>query len=266
VNFSRTVWITFHRRGMIRASRYRIGGQPVTTARMAEVKPRTQVPGLDAAFSPEPIAGGTTPPGPVDLVARMPDALRHRGAGPGLADLEALARDIDGDIVQVRADPAPDAAGRVRVTVLARGEGRAPVYSRVRRDNLARALTRAASDAWPESCIEVRSARIVPIRVTVALTARPGEGTRLSAQATERLRDVLHAALGGPDGRGWPIGRRPWPMDVERALAGTPGLDRVLSVGIAAADGTDLPPLARDEVAGLVSTDDLVLVTREATP
>ncbi|MBF9031835.1 hypothetical protein HKCCE3408_15655 [Rhodobacterales bacterium HKCCE3408] len=245
----------------IRAFQYRTGGLQVDCAEMTEVKSRQPLPGQEIAFLPHAIAGGAVVPPPATLVARMPEALRHRGAGLSLADLEALARDIDSDIRQCRADHAPD--GTVRVTVLATGDGRAPGYGRAKRDDLARALSRAASDAWGPDCITVVPARIVPIAVNLRLTARAGQATRLETAARSDLELLLHAADGGPDGVGWPIGSRPWPVDLERVLARCAAFDRLVSAEITAPDGGPLGPVGPDAVAALVSTAALSLEIRE---
>ncbi|MEL6168985.1 MAG: hypothetical protein AAFR35_09855 [Pseudomonadota bacterium] len=253
-------------RDSVRAFAYQTGGQRVAVAGFAEAKPRLQVPGFERAFVPDALAGGAEAPTSEDRVARMPAALRHQGQALSLADLEAIARDADSEIVQVRARAAAVQGGPVRIAVLARGAGRAPVYGRARREGLVRALADRMSDAWAPGCLDVRSVSFVDLRIAVTLLPEADRVAEANAAARSTLWDLFHPAKGGPSGAGWPPGRRPWPMDVERALAGLPGIRAVVAVRITKTDGGDIGALAPDAVVVVRAPEDirLTFVTEDA--
>jgi hypothetical protein len=252
-------------RDNIRAFTYLSGGQRVETAAFADAGLRGSVEGVEMVLAPAPIAGGTHPPTSTELVARMPEVLRHAGHGLSLVDLEALARDADSEIVQARAF-APDVpGGPVRLIVLARGANRKPEYSLARRDNLRRVLHAKMSDAYGSACLEVRKAAFVDVKVAVNLVARPGALAALETDAGAHLRTFLHAALGGPDGNGWPPGRALWPTDIRRALSQLETLDRVVSVEIVMPGGRSLGDVRPHEVFTTASVRDVtILVDGEA--
>jgi hypothetical protein len=254
-------------RDNIRAFSYQNGGQRVETAGFAEAGLRGSVEGVEMVLAPAPIAGGTHPPTPIELVTRMPEVLRHAGHGLSLSDLEALARDADSEIVQVRSWAPEVPGGAVRLIVLARGaEGnRMPEYSLAQRENLRQVLLARMSDAYGPTCLEVRSAAFVTLKVTVRLIARPGALAALETEAGAYLRTFLHAALGGPDGNGWPPGCGLWPTNVRRALMELQTLDRVEHVEIVMPDGRSLGNVLPHEVITTASSSNVkVLVEGEA--
>jgi hypothetical protein len=254
-------------RDNIRAFSYQSGGQRVETAAFAEAGLTGSVEGVETVLAPAPIAGGTHPAQSKELVARMPEALRHAGQGLSLSDLEALARDTDSEIVQVRALAPDTPGGVVSLIVLARGEEdiRKPEYSLAQADNLRRELGKKMSDAFGPACLEVRKAAFVEVQVEVNLMARPGALAALETDALDCLRTFLHPALGGPDWNGWPPGRGLWPTDIRRALSKLKTLDRVLSVEIVMPDGRSLGDVHKQEVITAASVRDVkVLVKGEA--
>jgi hypothetical protein len=73
---------------------------------------------------------------------------------------------------------------------------------------------------------------------------------------------LLDPLEGGPEGLGWPFGRRVWPSDIERAIAGIDGVDRVIAVELTAKEpGRSLDSMPPD---GIVCADpaDIDLVAR----
>ena len=252
-------------RDNVRAFSYQSGGQRVETAAFADAGLTGSVEGVEMVLAPAPIAGGTHPATSPELVARMPEVLRHAGHGLSLSDLEALARDADSEIAQVRAFAPAQAGGAVQLIVLARGASRMPEYSLSRQDNLRRALHMKMSDAYGLDCLEVRSAAFVAVKVTVHLVARPGALAALETDASDTLRTFLHAAVGGPDGNGWPPGRGLWPTDIRRALSTLRSLDRVMNVEIVMPAGRTMGEVLPGEVITTTSARDLkVFVDGEA--
>ena len=248
----------------VRAFRYQAGGVPFEAPAWTEVKPNVQIPQFDLGFVPEAIAGGTKQPTSAELVQRIPSALRHQSDAMSLADVEAIARDFDNQIVQVRALAPAHQGGPVRVFVLARGDGRMPNYGLARQEALASALGQKMTDAYPHQCLVVNSVTFREIKVRVALTPEPGGGVTLNAEAGTRLFLFFDPIDGGADGLGWPPGRAPVPLDVERALRGLVGLSSVGNISIEwlepAMRGT---PLQSGEVAVLADRAHLNLDIKE---
>ena len=252
-------------RDNIRAFSYLSGGKRVETAAFADAKPRGSIAGLETVLAPAPIAGGSEVPGNDELIARMPQVLRHAGAGLSLSDIEALAQDADSQIVQARAFAPGGGRDAVLLAVLARGKSRTPVYSLAQRDALRGVLAEAMTDAFRPGCLDVVSVAFVPVKVQVRLMARPDALATLESDAKAVLDLFLHAAEGGPDARGWPPGRALWPNDIRRALAGLPALDRIICVDVTWPAGRGPDALRADEVITTAATRDInVLVIGEA--
>lgn len=252
-------------RDNIRAFSYLSGGRRIETAAFADAKPRGSIAGLETVLTPAPIAGGSDVPGTEELIARMPHVLRHAGMGLSLSDIEALAQDADSQIVQARAFAPTAGRDAVLLAVLARGKSRGPVYSLAQRDALRGVLAEGMTDAFRPGCLDVVSVTFVPVKVQVELVARPGALATLESAAKAVLDVFLHAAEGGPEGRGWPPGRALWPNDIRRALAGLPALDRILKVDVAWPAGRGPDTLRSDEVITTTATCDIsVLVKGEA--
>ena len=72
---------------------------------------------------------------------------------------------------------------------------------------------------------------------------------------------MLHPVEGGPDGLGWPFGRRLWPSDLQRAIVDIPGLDRIVAIAIEAkVPGEDLAAMPPDALVCVEDADLLVIV------
>jgi hypothetical protein len=86
--------------------------------------------------------------------------------------------------------------------------------------------------------------------VAVTVTARLRASAALAAQveqaATNALVALLHPTDGGPDGGGWPFGRRLWESDVLRTLGSVEGIDRVDGVELGRVDGRAIADMPAD--------------------
>ena len=270
----------------LRAFSYASGGSRIETQAFAEASVTASVEALEVVLAPIAIAGGRDMPGRAELVQRMPDVLRHAGAGLSLRDIENLARDRDNEIVQVRAFAPAAPSDPVRLVVLGRGESRAPVYSRASRDALRSALNAVMSDAYGSECLSVETVAFAPLVVTVRLIAKPGRAAELDARANTVLQTFLHPAKGFypativasaagddlwpvpdpyPGGQGWPPGRGLWPTDIRRVLAALPDLDRIEQIDIADADNRPAGPAQSNQVITTASSRDIRIETVEAT-
>ena len=67
--------------------------------------------------------------------------------------------------------------------------------------------------------------------------------SEVETEARKRLEAFLDPIDGGPEGNGWPFGRRLWPSDVHRIVSAISGVDRVKTVNIDPGEGVDLDRL-----------------------
>lgn len=251
----------------IRAFAYAQGGMRVETQAFAPAGATGSVEALERVLAPISIAGGRDLPGDAELVERIPDTLRHAGQGLSLADIEAMARDADNEIVHVRAFAPTGPGAKITIAVLARGKSRTPVYSRASRMALQRVLAARMSDAFGPDCLAVLSAPILSLEVDIKLIARDGQGAALDAAASEKMRDFLHPSIGGPAGNGWPPGRPIYETDIRRALMHLPGLDRIGAILIQRKGKVPYATtIGGTEVIGVTDTRDIRIVLTEGAP
>ncbi len=93
-------------------------------------------------------------------------------------------------------------------------------------------------------------------------TTRGGEDT---ADAAERaLRRFFHPTAGGPDGRGWPWGRRVHAGDVLTALERVPEVRSTVEVVLTLGDGTGRKSSVEVSDSGLVRLDHLAITVTNA--
>lgn len=236
----------------IRAFTYQAGGLEVQSPTRSPLKPKDQIPGFEIAFTPKDIAGGSAPIGNDGLLRRMPQVLRHQNKALSLTDIEHVARDVDADIVHCSALQPALPGGKIRLFVLAKGEGRQPVYGKAKRMALASAIAARSSDAYSSECLNVQSVRFVECALSAVLVAKPGHELDVNAAARSRLFNLFDPVTGGPKGEGWRPARAPVALDVERTLKGMNGLESVASVAFSKPNGEPIGVLEPDQVVTIV--------------
>jgi predicted phage baseplate assembly protein len=232
--------------GNVRLSRYRTGGGTRGNRPAGNVAQlRSTLPYVDAASNPEPAAGGAEGEAMPSLVERGPRWLRHRGRAVAGDDFADLAMEASPAVARARVRlPATAAeAGVVRVMIVPRGTEDRPVptlelLDRVRDYLVARctptAEVRVTGPSWLRAEVEVQVA-------PRSLDAAQG----LAAAVEDALRAFLHPLTGGPDGRGWEPGRRPYKSELYALVEGTPGVDFLRSLRVRyVEEATGLPPVA----------------------
>ncbi|MBO0655855.1 hypothetical protein J1792_24680 [Streptomyces triculaminicus] len=101
-------------------------------------------------------------------------------------------------------------------------------------------------------------------RFGIAATVRPWSSTTADRERTERaaeraLRRYFHPTAGGPDGRGWPWGRRVHAGDVFTVLEAVPEVRATTDVSLLADDGDGAVPSVEVSDGGLVLVGDTVI-------
>jgi hypothetical protein len=99
------------------------------------------------------------------------------------------------------------------------------------------------------------------VAVTVRLVAPRARLAGVERAAKEILVKLFDPANGGPDGSGWPFGRRPTSSDLLRALGDVDGLDRVDAIDLSPIGDRSLDQLPADGLVCAETTDIMVVVT-----
>ena len=235
----------------IRAFRYQQGGGRQGNApAWSDLAVKSALEGIEAVVLPVDAAGGVDNPDPVTLLDTAPARLRHAGRALAVADYEALAVAAAPEVVRARGAPPERPGDPIRVAIALRDGTRRPVPSLALRAAVARTLHSAGWGGLPIRRLRVDPPTYVAVAVTVRLRVPAALAAQVEQAATAALVELLHPTDGGPDGRGWPFGRRLWESDVLRTLDGVDGIDRVDAVEVTRLDGRPLDAMPAD---GLVS-------------
>ncbi|MGC1953779.1 MAG: putative baseplate assembly protein, partial [Gammaproteobacteria bacterium] len=232
-------------RDAIRAIGYQSGGGEPGNVDAFTIKAlKSAVESVENVANPVAASGGVDTPTVDALIVSAPARLRHNQQALTPFDMEALAVGSSPAIVRARC-LVPVAPGEpIKVVIAKRGDERC-TQSLADRDALARFLRERAWGGLDEGEILVTGPRYVKLAVTVELLATSSQQVAaLERAADERLKRLFHPTDGGPDGSGWPFGRRVWESDVLRALADLPGLDRVEKLRFDPKEGTSLDALS----------------------
>lgn len=168
-----------------------------------------------------------------DAVCRVaviePDFTRDN---PVTFDAEAKAIGRGGWVVGVAGSKVASGAahiGLVEVVIVPFGDEARPNPSQALLDTVHRALA-DRSDASVD--LKVTGPRWVTVTVTAELGSTAAEAARVVRDATAALDAYLHPLSGGPDGAGWPFGRRPRDSDIQAVLAEVGGVHFVRRLSI----------------------------------
>ncbi|MEA3016222.1 MAG: hypothetical protein QOI38_944, partial [Sphingomonadales bacterium] len=249
-------------RDAIRAVGYQAGGgSRGNVPAFAVNQLKTALESVELAVNPVDAGGGADAPPRERLAETAPARLRHATRALTPPDIEALATGSSPDVVRARCLRGRGCGIDLVVAIRKAGE-RCPVPSRARREGIARNVADAGWGALAPEAIRVRPPRYVHISVEAAVIARSADGVaQVENDVRKAIVDFLHPMDGGPGGRGWPFGRRPWPSDVQRVAAAVAGVDRVVDVAIAARESGDLDRLGADALV-CADEEDISLVVR----
>ncbi|MFJ9615572.1 putative baseplate assembly protein [Streptomyces noursei] len=198
----------------VRVSRYRTGGGPAgNVARGAISVLRSSVPYIARVANREAARGGVDGETVANAKLRAPDALRMQERAVTAEDYEIIARQAAPSVRRVRCLPTDEGAGAVRVLVVpdavADDGDRLRFEQLIPPDQMLAAIARSLDE---RRLIGTRLVVEPPVYQGVTVVAR----LAAAPEDTDRVRDAALAALfrylnplrGGPDGTGWPFGRR----------------------------------------------------------
>ncbi|HEX7241270.1 MAG TPA: putative baseplate assembly protein [Longimicrobiaceae bacterium] len=236
----------------IRAREYRYGGGSAGNVAAKAITKVSGVAGVKAS-NPRPAFGGADAEEVGDAVERIPAELRRRDRAVTAEDFRELARATPGAGVG-RAEVLPrfhpglpdeEAAGVVTVVVWPSEDAARPSAPMPDRD-----LLRCVCSWLDARRLVTTELYVVPptyrrVAVSVGLVAKPGFGVEAVRAWVELVIRQYLAPLPpfGPDGGGWPLGRRVHGPELEAAALQVEGVEYLEGLRVSwartKADGTD---------------------------
>jgi predicted phage baseplate assembly protein len=221
------------------------------------------VAGVQAVFNPRPGEGGADGETVESFGPRGPKTVRHRGRAIAPADYQTLAREASPAVAAARAIPTRNARGRiipgwVTLVIIPQSQDPRPWPSFGLRQQVYRSIVdRAPADLAAANQIYVTGPAYLPIDVAATIApVNPAEAGAVEERARAVLGEFLHPLHGGPDRRGWEIGRDVFLSDVAAVLERVPGVDYVEELALLLNGGVQGERIAVDEdhivVAGMI--------------
>jgi predicted phage baseplate assembly protein len=218
-------------RSSVRARSYRVGGGPQgnrPAGNLAQL--RSSVPYVDRVTNPEEAAGGSAAETMDALRVRGPRTLRHRDRAVAAADYEDLAMAATTEVARAWtvAPTALSGAGRVELLIVPRGGQAKPVPS-------VELLERVKGYVGARAPLGVQLSVVGPRWLAVSVRAEvvaadPSAAHGLPEAIAARIDAFLHPLTGGPYGKGWELGRRPYRSELFALLEGAEGVDHLRSL------------------------------------
>jgi hypothetical protein len=235
----------------IRAREYRYGGGAEGNVAANGISKLTDFPDLKAA-NPLPAHGGAAAESIRDGLTRIPGELRRRDRAVTATDFQELALATPGADVgraeclprfhpQFRQpSPPPERAGVVSVVIWPRKDAKrpnAPVPDRT--------MLRAVCEWLDLRRLVTTELYVIPptyrkVAVAVGLEAKPGYGIEAVRHWVELVIRQYLAPLPpyGPEGQGWPLGRRVHGPELEAAALQVEGVEFLTDLKVAGWNGT----------------------------
>ena len=220
---------------LVRAASFRTGGGSAgNVAAKAIAQLLGPLAGVQAVSNPKPAEGGADRETMEGFRSRGPRTIRHRGRAVSAADYETLAREASPAVRFARAIPRRSESGRplpgwITLIILPESADPRPYPTFGLRRHVREFLTRRApADVAAISRIHVTGPRFFAVDVSATLAPKDatdvGPVERRVREAIERF---LHPLRGGPERRGWDLGRDVYLSDLAVVIEQTPGVDYV---------------------------------------
>lgn len=224
----------------ILARQYRTGGGHAgNVAARALSQLVGPIGGVETVFNPLTAQGGADGETLENFAIRGPQTVRHRGRALAPADYETLAHEASPAVAVARAVPARNPAGRpipgwVTVLIIPQSQEPCPWPSFGLREQVRKYIeTRAPADLAAARSIYITGPEYLAIDVAATVApVDPAEAGAVETRAREALGEFLHPLLGGPERRGWELGRDVFLSDVAAVLERVPGIDYVEALAL----------------------------------
>jgi hypothetical protein len=219
----------------ILARKYRTGGGGVGNLAARSINQvLAPLGGIEEVFNPLPAEGGADTESMEALSERGPRTLRHRGRALSAQDYETLAREASPGVAFARAISCRDSSGRrtpgsLMLLLIPKSGEPQPWPPFELREAVRRYLeARAPADLAAAHQIHITGPDYLLVEVEIEVVPqRPSDAALVEAQVRAALARFLHPLVGGPQGRGWDLGRDVFISDVAALIERTPGVDRV---------------------------------------
>ncbi len=216
----------------VRVRRYRFGGGAAGNVGPGSVKGG---PAAVKVGNPLPTRGGADPEPLAGAVDRIPEEFRRRDRAVTVSDFRELAEATPGAGV-ARAEvlrlfhprtPTVDVAGAVSVVVWPESDREHPSAPRPDRTMLDAVCRYLDSRRLVTTELYVIPPTYRRIAISVGLAVKPGYGIESVRRWVELVLRQYLAPLPpyGPDGRGWPLGRRVFAPELEAAALQVEGVE-----------------------------------------
>lgn len=197
------------------------------------------VEGVQAVFNARPAEGGGDAETPEALLMRGPRTLRHGGRALLPEDYETLAREASTAVAFARAVPTRAPGGRkvpgwVTLLVIPQSDERRPVPSFGLREQVRKFIeSHAPADLAAAVHVYVTGPQYLDIDVETTVAPRNADDAgEVEAQVRRALESFFHPLRGGPEGRGWALGRDVFLSDVASVLERVEGVDYVKELAL----------------------------------
>ncbi|HET6421533.1 MAG TPA: putative baseplate assembly protein [Geobacteraceae bacterium] len=173
---------------------------------------------------------------------RGPNTLKHRGKAITVEDFAWLAKDSSGEIAAAWCLPTRDGNGMTRegyVTVVvvpdstdARPFPRPPLLRDIRQYFASCALVNLTATG-NESRITIKGPEYVEVTITAGIVpVNPETADDVKFAIMARLAEFLNPLSGGPDRRGWQLGRDVYLSEIYEELENVAGVDHVSNTSL----------------------------------
>ena len=197
------------------------------------------VAGVEAVFNPIPAEGGADTETLEALSRRGPQTLRHRGRALLPLDYETFARESSPAVAFARAIPTRNTSARrspgwVTLLIIPQSDEPRPWPSFGLREQVRKQIeAHTTADLAAAHRIFVTGPDYIAIDVEASVVPRdPADAGAVEASALEALQRFLHPLRGGPEGRGWEMGRDVFLSDVASVLERVEGVDFVKELSL----------------------------------
>lgn len=224
----------------ILARQYRTGGG---SAGNVEAKKVSQVlapiGGIEEAFNPLPAGGGADGESNEEYKSRAPQTLRSRGRALLAEDYEVFAREASPAVAFARAISGRDPGGRkvagwVTLLIIPRSAEPRPFPSFGLREEVRRHIeAHTSADLAAAHRVYVTGPEYLPVDVdAIVVPLDPSEAGFIEQRARDALQDFFHPVRGGPERKGWDLGRDVFLSDVAALLERVEGVDYVKDLNL----------------------------------
>ena len=245
------------------AQKHRAGGGSVGNVAARTISQLLgAVPGVQAVFNPRAGEGGADGETLERFSRRAPKTVRHRGRAIAPSDYETMAHEASPAVGVARAIPTRNPSGRpfpgwVTLLIIPLSKEPRPWPSFGLREDVRRYIEqRAPAELAAAQRIYVTGPDYLPVDVEATIAPiDSAEAGSAGQRAQEALQAFLHPLHGGPDRRGFDLGRDLFLSDVAAVLERVPDVDYVEDLALY------LNGLRQDERIAIA--DDRVVVAGE---